>query len=259
MDVSEATALEAREAAALAVADDDWELQERSGCARLVRMVEMERARLGAGHGWQHPNMTVFEIAVGDHDDCRELARRPGGVGSRLSVAAYRGLLEQLHTMLAEAGWAQREDVLCSPWRVEWRTETTSGKTPEELRVAGLIVEVHVDRAQRACNWMPDWIHADTWDCFFVAAAGTASMRRDGSVEMRDDMEWTPQGSRWVESVLGLSLPAREAPAYDWHLSERGARWAKEKGIAERFLQGDAGGLTYAERFLDDDAGGLSL
>ena len=235
MDVNEAFELERASAARLASADeaDEDGLQERSACARLVRLVESTAALMGPGCSWRHPNMTAFGIAVSDSDDCRELVRRPGGVGSRLAVAAHTGLRQQLDVLIAEAGWAEREEVLCGPWRVQWRTETASGQREDgELRIAGLAAEVHVTDWLRVAEAM----ERDGEDWFFVAAAGSAVMSRDGSLTVRDPFMWTPEGAEWIRKVLEVSLVSRAAPAYDWHLSARDARRVRERHRRHRAL-----------------------
>ena len=170
--------------------------------------------------------MTAFGIAVDDSDDCRELARRPGGVGSRLAVAAHAGLRHQMDVLLAEAGWSEREETLCGHYRVQWRTETASGSHEDrELRIAGLIAEVHVTDWLRVVEAM----ERDGEDWFLVAAAGSAVMSRDGSLTVRDPFMWTPEGAEWVKKVLGVQPESRDEPGYDWHLSAREARRARER------------------------------
>ena len=231
MDMNEAVELERSTAARLASADtaDEEELEDRNACARLVRLVESAAALMRSGCSWRHPNMTTFKIAVGDNDDCNELAGRPGGVGSRLSVAAYRGLRQQLDVLLAEAGWSEREEVLCGPWRVQWRTEVASGRDDGELRIAGLIAEVHVDDWMRALEVMER--DGEDWLC--EAAAGSVTMSRDGSLTVRDPFMWTPAGAGWVRRILGVRLDEpRDVPTYDWHLSAREARRLRERNRA---------------------------
>lgn len=228
MDMNEAVELERATAAQLASADnaDEEELEDRNACARLVRLVESAAALMGRGSSWRHPNMTTFKIAVGDNDDCRELACRPGGVGSRLAVAAHTGLRQQLVVLLAEAGWSEREEVLCGPWRVQWRTEVASGRGDGELRIAGLIAEVHVADWVRATEAM----ERDDEDWLCEAAAGSVAMSRDGLLTVRDPFMWAPAGAGWVRRVLGVPLDeSRDVPAYDWHLSAREARRVRER------------------------------
>ena len=235
MDMNEAVELERSTAAKLASADTDIanekRREDRSACARLVRLVESTAVLMGPGCSWRHPNMTTFKIAVGDNDDCKELARRPGGVGSRLAVAGYRGLRQQLDVLLAEAGWSEREEVLCGPWRVEWRTEVARGRGDGELRIAGLIAEIHVADWLRAIDAMER--DGEDWLC--EVAAGSATMSRDGSLRMRDPFMWTPEGAEWIRRVLGVALDgARAVPAYDWHLSAREARRVRERHLAHQ-------------------------
>ena len=229
MDVNEAVELERAAAAArLASADesDEEDLEDRSACARLVRLVESTVALMGLGCIWRHPNMTTFDIAVGDDDDCRELARRVGGVGSRLAGAAHRGLRRQMDELLAQAGWSERVEVLCGPWRVQWRTEAASGQREDgELRIAGLIAEVHVDDWMRATEAMER--DGEDWLC--EVAAGSATMSRSGFLTVRDPFMWTPEGAEWIRKILEVSLVSRAAPAHDWHLSARDARRVRER------------------------------
>lgn len=234
MDMNEAVELERTATAQLVSADEHYEeeFEDRSACARLVRLVETTAALMGPDCSWRHPNMTTFDIAVSDNDDCRELACRPGGVGSRLGVAAYLGLREQLDVLLAQAGWSEREEVLCGPWRVQWHTEVTS-KSCEggELRIAGLIAEVHVDGWRRATDAM----EYDGEEWLYEVAAGSATMNRDGSLRMRDPFMWTPEGAAWVQRVLGVTLDeTRAVPAYDWHVSAREARRVRERHLAHQ-------------------------
>ena len=229
MDVNEAVELEREAAARLASADeaDEEDLEDRSACARLVRLVESTVALMGLGCRWRHPNMTTFDIAVDDDDDCRELARRVGGVGSRLAGAAHRGLRQQMDELLAQAGWSEREEVLCGPWRVQWRTEAASGQREDgELQIAGLIAEVHVDDWMRATEAMER--DGEDWLC--EVAAGSATMSRSGFLTVRDPFMWTPEGAGWVRRVLGVELEeSRDVPTYKWHPSARDARRARER------------------------------
>ena len=233
MNMNEVVEMERAAAARLASGDEahEEELQDRSACSRLVRLVENTVALMGPGCRWRHPNMTAFGIAVSDDDDCRELARR-GGVGSRLAVAAHTGLREHLDVLLAQAGWSEREEVLCGPWKVQWRTEVASGRREDgELRIAGVIAEVHVADWMRATAAMErageDWL--------YEVAAGSATMSRDGSLRMRDPFMWTTEGAGWVQRVLGVTLAgARAVPAYDWHLSSREARRVRERHRAHQ-------------------------
>ena len=69
----------------------------------------------------------------------------------------------------------------------------------------------------------------DGEDWFFVAAAGSATMSRDGSLTVRDPFMWTPEGAEWIRKILEVSLVSRGAPAHDWHLSARDARRVRER------------------------------
>ena len=116
--------------------------------------------------------------------------------------------------------------MLCGPWRVQWRTETASGQREDgELRIAGLAAEVHVIDWMRATEAM----ERDGEDWFFVAAAGSATMSRDGSLTVREPFMWTPEGAEWIRKVLEVSLESRSAPAHDWHLSAREVRRVRER------------------------------
>ena len=229
MDLKEAVELERAAAARLAAADEYYEdeFEDRSACARLMRLVETTAALMGPDGRWRHPNMTTFGIALDDDDDCRELAGRPDGVGSRLAGAAHTGLRQQLDVLLAQAGWFEREEVLCGPWRVQWRTEVTSGRREDgESRIAGLIAEVHVDHWMRATEAM----ERDGEDWLYEVAAGSVTMTRGGFLEVRDPFVWTPAGAGWVRKVLGVEpQESRDVPTYNWYVSAREARRLRER------------------------------
>lgn len=229
MDLNEAVELERTAAVQLASADEHYEeeFEDRSACARLVRLVETAAALIGPGCRWRHPNMTTFSIALDDDDDCRKLACRPGGVGSRLAGAAHTGLRQQLDVLLAQAGWSESEEVLCGPWRVQWRTEVASGRREDgELRIAGLIAEVHVGNWTRATEAM----ERDREDWLYEVAAGSTTMTRGGLLTVRDPFMWTPEGAGWVRKILGVELQeSRDVPAYKWHVSAREARRVRER------------------------------